>query len=67
VLTFKTLVPLSGAAFSQRGFELAVAGRDGATRLYLLRIDDLIALAKSRLTRAHENRRSASGICARLG
>ncbi len=43
---------LTGVAFSPDGSQLAVAGRDGTTRIYLLHIEDLIALAKSRLTRS---------------
>lgn len=40
-----------GVAFSPDGNQLATAGADGTIRIYTLRIDDLIALAKSRLTR----------------
>lgn len=52
LLTLHAPGPLSGVAFSPDGAQLAAAGRDGTTRIYLLRIQDLIALAKSRLTRA---------------
>jgi WD40 repeat protein len=51
LLTLNAPGPLSGVAFSPDGTQVALAGRDGTTRLYLLRIEDLIALAKSRLTR----------------
>jgi WD40 repeat protein/DNA-binding XRE family transcriptional regulator len=40
-----------GVAFSPDGSQLATAGADGTIRTYALQIDDLIALAKSRLTR----------------
>jgi WD40 repeat protein/transcriptional regulator with XRE-family HTH domain len=51
LLTLHAPASLTGVAFSPDGLRLAVGGRDGATRIYLLRIEDLIALAKSRLTR----------------
>jgi WD40 repeat protein len=41
-----------GVAFSSDGNHLATAGADGSIRTYTLRIDDLITLAKSRLTRS---------------
>jgi WD40 repeat protein len=40
-----------GVAFSPDGTHLATAGGDGLVRTYLLRIEDLVTLAKSRLTR----------------
>jgi WD40 repeat protein/class 3 adenylate cyclase len=50
--TFHAPDGLTGVAFSPDGSELAVASRDGTTRIYLLRIEDLIALAKQRVTRS---------------
>jgi WD40 repeat protein len=41
-----------GVAFSPDGNRLATAGADGTIRTYALQIDDLIALAHSRLTRS---------------
>ncbi|MFO7622987.1 MAG: hypothetical protein R6V73_01450, partial [Anaerolineales bacterium] len=40
-----------GVAFSPDGAYLATAGADGTVRTFALRMDDLIALAKDRLTR----------------
>jgi WD40 repeat protein len=51
LLTLYTPASLTGVAFSPDGSQLAVGSRDGTTRIYLLHIEDLIALAKSRLTR----------------
>jgi WD40 repeat protein/transcriptional regulator with XRE-family HTH domain len=42
---------VTGVAFSADGTRLATASRDGTARVYLLRLEDLIALAKSRITR----------------
>lgn len=42
---------MQAVAFSPDGTRLAGAGGDGLVRIYLLRIDDLAALARSRLTR----------------
>jgi WD40 repeat protein/DNA-binding SARP family transcriptional activator len=41
-----------GVSFSPDGTRLAAAGMDGAARIYTLRIEDLIKLARSRLTRS---------------
>ena len=49
--TFPAPDGLTGVAFSPDGAQLAVGSRDGTDRIYLLNIEDLIALAKSRLTR----------------
>ena len=43
------------ASFSPNGNQLATAGADGTIRIYTLRIDDLIALARARLTRTLTN------------
>ena len=51
LLTIHTPDGLTGVAFSPDGSQLAVGSRDGTTRVYLLHIEDLIALAKSRVTR----------------
>lgn len=41
-----------GVAFSPDGQSLATAGGDGIIRIYTLQLEDLIALARSRVTRA---------------
>ncbi|HLO17715.1 MAG TPA: hypothetical protein VK206_22995, partial [Anaerolineales bacterium] len=43
---------LTSVAFSPDGSQLAVASRDGTARIYLLKIEDLVALAKQRVTRS---------------
>jgi WD40 repeat protein/transcriptional regulator with XRE-family HTH domain len=40
-----------GVAFNPEGDRLATAGADGSIRIYTLKLDQLIALAKERLTR----------------
>jgi WD40 repeat protein/class 3 adenylate cyclase len=42
---------LTDVDFSPDGSQLAVASRDGTTRIYLLKLEDIIALAKQRVTR----------------
>ncbi|MDE3089474.1 MAG: PQQ-binding-like beta-propeller repeat protein, partial [Chloroflexota bacterium] len=42
---------VSGAVFSPDGTKLATSSNDATVRIYLLRIEDLIALANARLTR----------------
>lgn len=42
---------LTGVAFSPDGTQLAVASRDGTNRFYLLRVEDLMALARERVSR----------------
>jgi WD40 repeat protein/transcriptional regulator with XRE-family HTH domain len=49
---FHTPDGLTGVAFSPDGSQLAVASRDGTDRIYLLKIEDLIELAKQRVTRS---------------
>jgi WD40 repeat protein/transcriptional regulator with XRE-family HTH domain len=43
---------VSGLAFSPDGTRLATSGQDGTVRVYVLQISDLVALARSRLTRS---------------
>jgi WD40 repeat protein/transcriptional regulator with XRE-family HTH domain len=52
LLTLHAPDGLTSVAFSPDGSQLAVAGRDGTARIYLLRIEDLMALAKQRVTRS---------------
>jgi WD40 repeat protein/transcriptional regulator with XRE-family HTH domain len=52
LLTLHAPEGLTNVAFSPDGSQLAVASRDGTARIYLLKIEDLMALAKSRLTRS---------------
>jgi WD40 repeat protein len=41
-----------GVSFSPDGDRLATAGADGTVRIYTLRLDELVALARSRVTRS---------------
>ena len=50
-LTGHTLIALE-VAFSPDGTRLASASYDGTVRVYLLRIEDLMELARKRLTRS---------------
>jgi WD40 repeat protein len=50
--TFPAPDGLTGVAFSPNSSQLAVGSRDGTARIYLLRIKDLIELAKQRVTRS---------------
>ena len=43
---------LTSVAFSPDGSQLATASRDGTNRIYLLKLEDLVTLAKQRVTRA---------------
>jgi WD40 repeat protein len=43
---------VTAASFSPDGSRLATAGQDGTVRVYLLNIEELIALARARLTRS---------------
>jgi WD40 repeat protein len=52
LLTIHAPDGLTSVAFSPDGSQLAVASRDGTNRIYLLRIEDLVALAKQRVTRS---------------
>jgi WD40 repeat protein/transcriptional regulator with XRE-family HTH domain len=52
LLTLHAPDGLTSVAFSPDGSQLAVAGPDGTNRIYLLKTEELIALAKSRLTRS---------------
>ena len=43
--------PVYDLAFSPDGKNLVTAGRDGTVRVYILPLEEVIALARSRLTR----------------
>jgi WD40 repeat protein/DNA-binding SARP family transcriptional activator len=46
---------LTGVAFSPDGTRLAASSNDGTVRIFVLPLDDLIAIAKSRVTRTLTN------------
>jgi WD40 repeat protein len=52
LLTLHAPDGLTSVAFSPAGSQIAVASRDGTARIYLLKIEDLVALAKQRVTRS---------------
>jgi WD40 repeat protein len=52
LLTLHAPDGLTSVAFSPDGSQLAVASRDGTNRIYLLKIEDLVALARQRVTRS---------------
>jgi WD40 repeat protein/class 3 adenylate cyclase len=52
LLTLHAPNALTSVSFSPEGSQLAVASRDGTNRIYLLRVEDLMALAKQRVTRS---------------
>jgi WD40 repeat protein/transcriptional regulator with XRE-family HTH domain len=52
LLTLHAPDSLTSVGFSPDGSQLAVASRDGTARIYLLKIEDLVALAKQRVTRS---------------
>jgi len=50
--TFPAPDALTGVAFNPDGSQLAVGSLDGTDRIFLLRIEDLMTLARQRLTRS---------------
>ncbi|HLE50435.1 MAG TPA: helix-turn-helix domain-containing protein [Anaerolineales bacterium] len=52
LLTLHAPDGLTSVAFSPDGSQLATASRDGTNRIYLLKLEDLVTLAKQRVTRA---------------
>lgn len=52
LLTLHAPEGLTSVAFGPDGSQLATASRDGTNRIYLLKIQDLIVLAKQRVTRS---------------
>jgi WD40 repeat protein len=49
---FGNATNVSGVAFSPDGRRLITSGFDGTTRIYVLPIEELVALAQSRVTRS---------------
>ena len=52
LLTLHAPEGLTSVAFSPDGSQLATASRDGTNRIYLLKIEDLVSLARQRVTRS---------------
>lgn len=52
LLTLQAPDELTSVDFSPDGSQLAAASRDGTARIYILKIEDLIALARQRITRS---------------
>jgi len=52
LLTLHAPDSLTSVSFSPDSSQLAVASRDGTARIYLLKIEDLVTLAKQRVTRS---------------
>lgn len=55
LLTLDAPYGVAGVAFSPDGSQLAMAVHEGTVRIHLLRIEDLVALAKQRVTRMLTN------------
>jgi WD40 repeat protein len=52
LLTLHAPDGLTSVAFSPDGSQLAAGSRDGTNHIYLLKIEDLVALARQRVTRS---------------